>query len=52
VVIGLLAGLAGEGLTVVVVTHDTQIADAMPRCLDIDDGVVTERTAAGRQVER
>ena len=52
VVIGLLAGLAGEGLTIVVVTHDTQIADAMPRCLDIDDGVVTERTAAGRQVER
>jgi putative ABC transport system ATP-binding protein len=39
----LLAGLAAEGLTVIVVTHDLQIADAMPRCLDIDDGVVTER---------
>ena len=39
----LLAGLAAEGLTVMVVTHDLQIAEAMPRCLDIDDGVVTER---------
>jgi putative ABC transport system ATP-binding protein len=39
----LLAGLAAGGLTVMVVTHDLQIAEAMPRCLDIDDGVVTER---------
>jgi putative ABC transport system ATP-binding protein len=47
VVVGLLAGLAAEGLTVIVVTHDLQIAKAMPRCLDIDDGVVSERSAAG-----
>jgi putative ABC transport system ATP-binding protein len=47
VVVGLLAGLAAEGLTVIVVTHDLQIAQAMPRCLDIDDGVVSERSAVG-----
>jgi ABC-type lipoprotein export system ATPase subunit len=28
---------------VIVATHDEQIASAMQRCLDIDDGVVTER---------
>ncbi|MDR2988814.1 MAG: ABC transporter ATP-binding protein [Nocardiopsaceae bacterium] len=39
----LLSGLAAEGLTVIVATHDDQIASAMERCLDIDDGVVTER---------
>ena len=39
----LLSGLAEEGLTVIVATHDEQIASAMQRCLDIDDGVVTER---------
>jgi putative ABC transport system ATP-binding protein len=43
VVTGLLAGLAAEGLTVIVVTHDLQIAESMARCLDIDDGVVRER---------
>lgn len=45
-VTGLLAGLAAEGLTVIVVTHDPEISGAMPRCLDIDDGVVTERERA------
>ncbi|HKR71118.1 MAG TPA: ABC transporter ATP-binding protein [Streptosporangiaceae bacterium] len=39
----LLLGLAAEGLTVIVATHDAQMAGAMERCLDIDDGVVTER---------
>jgi putative ABC transport system ATP-binding protein len=43
VVTGMLAGLAAEGLTVIVVTHDPQIAESMARCLDIDDGVVRER---------
>jgi hypothetical protein len=28
---------------VITVTHDIHIAAAMPRRLDIDDGVVTER---------
>jgi putative ABC transport system ATP-binding protein len=48
IVTGLLAGLAAEGLTVIVVTHDLQIAEAMPRCLDIDDGVVTERESVSQ----
>jgi putative ABC transport system ATP-binding protein len=39
----LLRDLAAEGLTVITVTHDIHIASAMPRRLDIDDGVVTER---------
>jgi putative ABC transport system ATP-binding protein len=38
VVIGLLRELNEEGLTVVVVTHDHDIASAMPRCLEMDDG--------------
>jgi putative ABC transport system ATP-binding protein len=42
-VTGLLTGLAAEGLTVLMVTHDLQIAASMARCLDIDDGVVRER---------
>jgi ABC-type lipoprotein export system ATPase subunit len=40
---GPAARLAAEGLTVITVTHDIHIAAAMPRRLDIDDGVVTER---------
>jgi len=52
VVIDLLAGLASEGLTVIVVTHDAQIASAVPRCLDIDDGTVSERTPAGQEAGR
>jgi putative ABC transport system ATP-binding protein len=43
VVADLLVGLAAEGLTVIVVTHDLQIAESMGRLLEIDDGVVTER---------
>src|SRR5262249_44286528 len=46
VVAGLLAGLAAEGLTVIVVTHDQQIAESMGRLLEIDDGLVTERATA------
>src|SRR6266567_3038418 len=44
-VTGLLTDLAAGGLTVIMVTHDLQIASSMPRCLDIDDGVITERDA-------
>jgi putative ABC transport system ATP-binding protein len=51
-VIALLAELNGRGTTVVVVTHDPQIADSIPRRLDIDDGVVSEHEAAGRQAAR
>jgi len=44
----LLLDLAAEGLTVITVTHDIHIAAAMPRRLDIDDGVVTERDPVSR----
>lgn len=44
VVAELLAGFAADGLTVIVVTHDQQLAASMGRLLEIDDGVVTERT--------
>jgi putative ABC transport system ATP-binding protein len=47
-VTNLLRELAAEGLTVITVTHDLQIAAAMNRCLDIDDGVVTERDPVSR----
>ncbi len=48
VVADLLAGLAAEGLTVIVVTHDQQMAESMGRLIEIDDGLVTER-ASGKQ---
>jgi putative ABC transport system ATP-binding protein len=44
----LLRDLASEGLTVVTVTHDVQIAAVMPRRLEIDDGVVSERNPVSR----
>jgi len=47
-VTSLLRDLAAEGLTVIMVTHELQIAAAMPRCLDIDDGVITERDPVSR----
>lgn len=43
-IVDLLTALNDDGLTVIVVTHDTQIATRLPRCLFIDDGVVTETT--------
>jgi putative ABC transport system ATP-binding protein len=46
VIAGLLAEFAAEGLTVVVVTHDQQLAATMARRLDIDDGRVTEHGTA------
>lgn len=38
----LLQALNQEGLTVVIVTHDEQIARRLPRQLRLEDGVVTE----------
>jgi putative ABC transport system ATP-binding protein len=49
---GLLTDLAAEGLTLVVVTHDPEIAAAMHRRLDIDDGVVTDHSTAGGATAR
>jgi putative ABC transport system ATP-binding protein len=46
-IIDMLCALNTEGLTIIIVTHDPQVADRMPRCLYIDDGVVTERWASG-----
>jgi len=47
-VTNLLRGLAAEGLTVIMVTHDLEIAAGMLRFLDIDDGLVTERDPVNR----
>ena len=50
-IMGLLGALNAEGLTVIIVTHDSQIADQMPRRLLIDDGAVTEQTTPGRSAQ-
>jgi putative ABC transport system ATP-binding protein len=42
-VLGLLEELNADGLTVVVVTHDADVADAAPRRLSVSDGVVSEQ---------
>jgi putative ABC transport system ATP-binding protein len=42
----LLADLSADGLTVVIATHDQQIAAAMPRVLHIEDGYVVDRRSA------
>lgn len=43
----LLAGLPDDGLTVIVATHDLQVAAAMTRRLEMEDGVVTEHATRG-----
>lgn len=45
-IMDLLTGLNADGLTVIVVTHDRDIASAMPRQLHIEDGIVTQVYAA------
>jgi putative ABC transport system ATP-binding protein len=45
-IISLLAELNAAGLTVIVVTHDEQIAASLPRRVHIDDGTVTEHPPA------
>jgi ABC-type ATPase involved in cell division len=39
----LLLELNSDGLTILIATHDEQISAAMPRVLNIDDGVVSDR---------
>ncbi len=43
-VMDLLASLHGEGSTIAVITHDTDIADGLPRQVRLLDGRVTEDT--------
>jgi putative ABC transport system ATP-binding protein len=45
-IVSLLTGLNAEGLTVLIVTHEQQIAAALPRVLSIDDGKVTDDITA------
>lgn len=45
-VTSLLLGLAADGLTVIVATHDQQMAGATRYRLEIDDGVVADRSAS------
>lgn len=41
-ILELLQDLNAHGLTVVIVTHDLELAASMPRVLQIDDGVVSD----------
>jgi putative ABC transport system ATP-binding protein len=42
-VIGLLSELNASGLTVLIATHDEQLAATLPRVLSVDDGIVSQR---------
>jgi ABC-type ATPase involved in cell division len=35
--------LNASGLTVLIATHDEQLAGTLPRVLSVDDGIVSER---------
>jgi putative ABC transport system ATP-binding protein len=39
-IVALLHELNGEGATIVVITHDRDVAAAMPRRVEVRDGVV------------
>ena len=45
-VLDLLRGLHAAGSTIVVITHDQQVAAGMPRCVAVRDGRVESDTAA------
>lgn len=47
-ILGLIDDLNRAGLTVVLVTHDTQVATRGDRCLTMHDGVLTLHTEKGR----
>lgn len=44
-------GLAAEGMTIVVITHDDEVAARADRIVDLRDGRLTERTARRRPSE-
>jgi putative ABC transport system ATP-binding protein len=46
-VMRVLTGLAAEGITVVIVTHDAEIAAAAGRVITLRDGLIVSDTAAG-----
>jgi putative ABC transport system ATP-binding protein len=46
-VLDLLRGLHAAGSTIVVITHDQQVAAGMPRCVAVRDGRVESDTATG-----
>ena len=45
-IVALLAGLANESTTVIVITHDTEVASAMGRQVRLRDGRIVEDTGA------
>ena len=49
-IVGLLAGLNAEGLTVLIVSHDSQIAASVRRVLIVDDGHVSDHVTAAAPV--
>ena len=50
-VVSLLAGIAGQGTTVVVVTHDEHVAARFSRRIELRDGVVSESARDTRETE-
>jgi len=47
-IVRLLTELNGEGTTIVVVTHNQEIAHALPRTIRLRDGTIEEDSGAGR----
>jgi len=47
-IVALLRELNGEGATIVVITHDRDLAGSLPRQISVRDGLVEHDTGAGR----
>ena len=48
----LLHDLHDEGSTILVITHDREIADSLPRCVEMRDGRLSESAPAGAGARR